>query len=1073
MPILSEEFLRNKGGVDENDLSRYINLDSFEIQYPGAKTKYLNVEDLKVFLSRHKNILTILSLNIESMNAKFDEFKVLIDSLAETDTFFSVICIQEAWLNETHDPKQFELQHYNMYSQYSNNECSKKGGLITYVRNNISVKKQENYNKFQYWEGLFIDIEDSNKNKIKLGNIYRPPKGNNNHRAIESFLQEFCPVINNLDHQNHNFILAGDFNIDLLKVNINGKYQEFYDFITEHNMLPNILLPTRLSKRNATLIDNIFSKNSNSCNPVQTGILVHKLSDHLPTMSAINFNTNVNHINKKQIQFRAFTGNATRDFLEDLHNTNWDSIFDNNINADPQITYDQKFSIKLDDMINKHFPLKKKKFNKYKHKKTKWITQDILNKIKHRDMLYKKVHSITQENERYNDLSRRLQECSCEVRSMIRRAKSAYYLAEFNKYKDDIKNTWKTIKDVLNKSNTYKEFPKYFNIKNKQITDTQEIAAKFNDFFVNIGPTLAKKINTEGKKAFQSYLQNTNTNSTFHFTYVDDDHIKTVISKLNPQKSAGADNISLILLKLSSEALSKPLTAIINQSLKNGIFPNKLKIAKVKPIFKKDDQHDFNNYRPISLLPSISKVFERVVHTQLFQYFTDNALFYNHQYGFRKNHSTETAVLELIDRLKANLDENKIPVAVFLDLSKAFDTIDHNILLKKLEHYGILHTELQWFSSYLSNRIQYVEIENTKSPLQKISTGVPQGSILGPLLFLIYINDLHTASNFISIMYADDTNLLSTICNFTGDTSSHSSFSDNVNKELTKVSDWLAVNKLSLNVDKTKFMIFHTKQKQLSHEQIPNIKINNQQVERVKNFKFLGVLIDHNLTWNNHVTLISNKLSRTCGILAKLKNLLPKCILQIIYNALFLSHLNYGITAWGFHSCSRLIKLQKKAVRLISKSKYNAHTSPIFKSLGLLKVTDIFKLSCMKLYFKYENNMLPSYFNHLFNNNQAQQTERPRRVASAPRRYDETEHNIPTLTPTIPIIVTNTKFSRLCIRYIIPDLINENYLPEIVISKILTHSFKGFTQYAKKYIINNYETNCNIVNCYICTSNNN
>ena len=180
-------------------------------------------------------------------------------------------------------------------------------------------------------------------------------------------------------------------------------------------------------------------------------------------------------------------------------------------------------------------------------------------------------------------------------------------------------------------------------------------------------------------------------------------------------------------------------------------------------------------------------------------------------------------------------------------------------------------------------------------------------------------------------MYADDTNLLSTACNFTGDTSTHSSLSDKVNKELTKVNDWLAVNKLTLNVNKTKFMIFHTKQKQLSLDQIPNIKINNQQVERVESFKFLGVLIDHNLTWNNHVTLISNKLSRTCGILAKLKNLLPECILQLIYNALFLSHLNYGITAWGFHSCSRLLKLQKKAVRLISKRKYNAHTSPIFK----------------------------------------------------------------------------------------------------------------------------------------------
>ena len=1065
MPVLTKDLLGNKDGATEYDLSKTTHIDTFEVQYPSAKTKYLDVEDVVNFLTNHRNDLTVLSLNIESLNSKFDEFRIFIEKLAENDSCFSVICLQEAWLNENICPNQFKLQHYNIFFKYNDNQCSKKGGLITYIRNNISVTNQVNHN-FPTWEGLFTDIEDENKTKIKICNIYRPPKGNNNHASIDDFLLEFCPVIDPISNNRNNLILAGDFNIDLLKINNNNKYQQFYDFITGKNLLPNITLPTRLSKRNATLIDNIFSKNSNSCSPMETGILTHKISDHMACVSAINFDIRANISNQKYVQCRAFTGNSTRQFLDDLNNTNWEYVFDSNPDTNPQVTYD-KFAVTLDDKINKHFPLKKAKFNKYKHKKSKWITPEILNKIKHRDLLYKKLHNLNPDNDRYDEHSNRLQECTAEVRSMIRRAKSTFYQAEFDKYKNDIKNTWDTIKDVLNKSRIHKDFPKYFNSHNKQITTTQDIASHFNDFFVNIGPNLAKKIDSIGKKGFQTYLQDINVNSTFNFNLIDSDHIKKIIRNLKPKKSSGVDNISLILLKMSSDSLVDPLTAIINQSLNNGVFPDKLKIAKVIPVFKKDDPHDFNNYRPISLLPTFSKVFERVVHTQLFQYFTANNLFYDHQYGFRKQHSTETAILELIDRLHKDLDEKKLPLAIFLDLSKAFDTIDHKILLEKLKHYGILNTELQWFQSYLTERTQFVEIENIKSPSQKIITGVPQGSILGPLLFLIYINDLSIASNFISIMYADDTNLLSTICNFKCDTLSQSTLSNNINKEISKVSDWLAVNKLSLNVKKTKFMIFHPKQKNLSNHHIPSIIINNQPVEKVNCFKFLGVLLDENLTWNKHVNFISNKLSRTCGIMSKIKNTLSRSTLKLIYNALFLSHLNYGITTWGFHSCSRLITLQKKAVRIINNSNYNAHTSILFKQLGLLKLKDLFNLACFKFYYKYKNNLLPNYFINFLPTVDLR-PDRPRRIVHTPQRFDETIFDVPILTPSMPILFTNTKSNRQCIRHKIPNLINVNYLPEIVMNKINTHSYSGFVRYAKNYIINNYDTNCNITNCYIC-----
>ena len=491
MPAIVEDILHNKGGVDANDLTKTIDLDSFEIQYQGAKTKYYELNDLNEFLIRNKNVITILSLNTESLNAKFDEIKLLIDHLSESESFFSIICIQEAWLSDDTPINQFQLPNYQMYTQPYSNQCSIKGGLVTYVRNSINVGNIQNFNNFNTWEGLLIDILDCENNLVQICNIYRPPKGNNNHASIDSFLQEFCPIIDNTTRQNKNLILAGDFNIDLLKLNTNGKYQEFYDFITGHNLLPNITLPTRLSKRSATLIDNIFSCNSNFCTPIDTGILVHKLSDHMATLSAINFNTPSNHNNNKWIKLKSFTGDAIHEFINDLRTTDWTNIFDHDLNVNPLVSYDEKFSTKLESLMNKHFPQKTIKFNKYKHKKTKWITQEIINKIKLRDKLYKRVHSIAPEDVRFNILKDKLQDCTIEIRAMIRNAKKIYYHREFSKNKRDIQKTWDTVKDVLNKARIYKDFPKYFITNNGQVTDKADIAEGFNNFFVNIGPDLA------------------------------------------------------------------------------------------------------------------------------------------------------------------------------------------------------------------------------------------------------------------------------------------------------------------------------------------------------------------------------------------------------------------------------------------------------------------------------------------------------------------------------------------------------------------------------------------------------
>ena len=290
------------------------------------------------------------------------------------------------------------------------------------------------------------------------------------------------------------------------------------------------------------------------------------------------------------------------------------------------------------------------------------------------------------------------------------------------------------------------------------------MADKFNEYFTEIGPKLAKSINTANKAPFNSYLT-TPCPASFNFGYTKPDDIEKIIRNLRPKSSTGCDNISTKLLKEIENVVSRPLSIIINQSLCTGIFPDKLKIAKVIPLYKKDDNKLFGNYRPISLLSSISKIFERVAFNQLYDYFSSNGLLYESQYGFRKLHSTELAALEFTDKISQEMDAKKIPFSIFLDLSKAFDTLDHNVLLSKLNYYGIKDTALDWFKSYLTNRTQYVDCNGISSSIREIETGVPQGSILGPLLFIIYMNDIHTVSDNLNfILYADDTTLSSPMC---------------------------------------------------------------------------------------------------------------------------------------------------------------------------------------------------------------------------------------------------------------------------------------------------------------------
>ena len=389
------------------------------------------------------------------------------------------------------------------------------------------------------------------------------------------------------------------------------------------------------------------------------------------------------------------------------------------------------------------------------------------------------------------------------------------------------------------------------------------------------------------------------------------------------------------------------------------------------------------------------------------------------------------------------MDKGNTPINIYLDLSKAFDTIDHDILIDKLNYYGFDDLSIQLMKSYLSNRKQYVEFENAVSNTLPLTTGVPQGSILGPLLFIIYMNDFNLSSEvFDFIMYADDSTLYAPLKISHGcDITLHSNM---INNELEKVVLWLKTNKLSLNIDKTKYMIFHQPQKRIT---LPAISIYDNNIQSVENFNLLGIVLDKHLKWKSHINMISIKISQYIGLLNKLKFLLPMSIRTKIFYSLIQSHLTYGILLWG-HSSDKLLLLQKRAIRILTNSQYICHTEPLFKRLKILRLNDLFKLAQLKFLHKHVNRKLPDFFSSMSFTHQPQ-------------------HNYPTRQIRVHVYeIVRHEFAKKSIRHYLPKLLS--LLPNSIKGKFNSHSLKGFSNYVKANILSDYSNLCFIENCYIC-----
>ena len=924
--------------------------DINELPSNSSSKYYSNDQVKKVKLDRKFNIF---HSNLNGLESKLDNLQQFIASL---NNKLDIITLSETSEQEdTGFIGNIEIEGYKL--EHHSPTKTSKGGTAIYVDNRMNTLKRDDLTaSSKEFESSWIEIKNKKSRNIIVGCIYRHP--HNNFTEFFEFLEQ-CLI--KISKENKEIYVSGDFNFDLLHMESNPDTQSFHNLFSSYGLLPHITQPTRVTISTATIIDNIFSNNIQ--NKIEAGNILVNLSDHFPQFISVDRDKpDYKEINIYQRDYKNF---STQSFRDDISIQRWDCTSNNVHNSF------HDFFFRLEGVVDRHAPMRKLTPKEVETKQKPWINKTITNLIKERDRA--RARKLRQPNNAY--WNHKYNILRNEVNRKIRKSKKDYHAKYFENHKNNSKKVWEGIRNIVNLKKVSSKTVQ-LKVDGKIIEGDIELATKFNEFFVNVGPNTESSIPKVPNISPTKYMSN-RINTNFVIAHISNEEIIQIINSL-PNKSSGPSSIPLKLLSIIPDLIIFPLAHIINLSFQTGEFPNLLKLVKVIPIHKGGSSQEVNNYRPISLLSIFDKLIEKIMHKHLYAFLESHQILYKNQFGFRKSYSTGYTLMKITESIKEAVDKQNYACGIFIDLRKAFDTVNHEILLMKLEYYGIRGNLLNWFRSYLTGRQQCVCINGTTSSYLDISCGVPQGSVLGPLLFLLYINDLPNISKILDFfLFADDTNIFYK-------SKSLATLQKKLNKELRKLYLWLNINRLSLNIDKTNFIVFHPYNKPI-HERI-TLLINKKAIKETNFIKYLGVLVDSTLSWNYHINNITKKVSRAIGVMYKLRPYLPLEIMKNIYYSLIYSHINYGIEAWGYAFqiyLNKLEVLQKRALRLMTfNDKFPdipgplIDTNPIFKELKLLKIKDIFYLNINKFIHKCINKKAPSNFDDWFSINTNNYTTR-------------------------------------------------------------------------------------------------
>lgn len=875
-------------------------------------------------ISCEEQNIIIAHINCRSLINTFDDLRdyILMQDL-------DIVGITETWLKPHIISRAVEIPGYTLFR--ADRDERRGGGVAFYVRLGIHCNSLMN-NLYALQENsveqLWIEIKLNNRH-IVIGVVYRPPNVHySSLSSLDDSLSAFMPLSDEI-------ILLGDLNINMLKPNLPA-YNFLNDILQTYNLKQIVTEPTRIANQTSSLIDIIASTKIEHITKTGT-VHMPTVSDHLLIYCCVECPVVKNKV--KFIKIRDFKKLDSNLLFEQVVSTNWNAVKSIN-NIEDQIDYLNQNIIALFDQFA---PIKTIKISK---PPAPWLTEVIKLMIKLRNNAYSKYkQSLKQSRYTPEQIDSKwiyYKQLRNLVTSSVRREKKAYMEYTLEKYKSNSRLWWKTVENVS-----------IYNKKNiRDIPHELQNPDDFNNFFINSIPiTQVPNITIDYYK--DNLHENIDMFNLFEFREVTTEEVEKAINYIK-SNAAGVDNISLKMIKLCLPAALDAITHIINFSLMHGTLPNIWKCASVIPIAKINKPQVFKDFRPISLLPVLAKILERIVYLQLLDFTTRYDLLPCRQSGFRAKHSTMTVLVDVVDEYIKAIDQSKVTTTVLLDYSKAFDCLNHKLLLAKLSFLGMSNRVIDWFESYLCNRSQQVKVTAnnviSESTNLTLKSGVPQGSLLGPILFVLYMFDIHKEVKYCMFhSYADDQQI-----SLSYNPSEAANACVKINEDLQRLAQYSAKHGLVLNAKKTNSINIGSK-KLLGkiNEADMQLKVNGNIISSSKTVKNLGIIFDSHLTFNEHVVHTIQTCYSKLRYMYQFKYILSKKVKLKLIESLVLSVPAYGDVVYGpcltNHVLFKLQKMQNSCVRFATLANRRDHISPILKECHTLNMKKrwILHLCCL------------------------------------------------------------------------------------------------------------------------------